>query len=200
MTLRRFHRVAALGLAGFLLLHLLNHLAGLGGQQAHGVVQTALRLVYRHPLVEPVLLIAVAAQALSGLAMAGQRLRRQRPRRDWHGAQTLAGLYLAMFMAIHVSAVLAARAQGGETDLAFAATAFQAGGPWPWLFAPYYGLAVWALGLHLAAPLSRRRPRAAVGLTLTTGAMALVLVLLLAGVLTPISIPAAQIAAFPLMP
>lgn len=199
MRPRHLHRIGAGVLGAFAVIHLGNHLAGIAGQEVHGQVQAALRTIYRQPLIEPLLVLAVVTQIVSGLRLALPRLRHGL-RANWGGAQTLAGLYLALFLTIHVAAVLAARAQGAETDLAFAATAFKAGGLWPWVFAPYYGLAVLALGLHLSAPLARRQPHMARALTgvavLTSGA----LVLLLAGLLTPISIPAAQIAAFPLMP
>ncbi|WP_374427300.1 hypothetical protein [Tabrizicola sp.] len=187
--MRRVHRALAVGLGLFLALHLGNHLAGLAGQETHGAAQEILRLVYRHPLVEPILLAAVAVQAALGIALLARR-----PRLT---LQTVSGGYLALFLAIHLAAVLSARLQGTETDLAFAAAGLHAPAPWPAVFAAYYGLAVLAVFAHLSVPLSRRKP--ALGrAVLAAGAMvAAALVSLLAGLVVPLAIPPALIAAFP---
>lgn len=187
--MRRAHRALAVFLAVFLALHLGNHLAGLVGQATHGSVQAAVRVVYRHPLIEPLLLLAVAIQIGLGLALVARR-------RRWT-LQTASGLYLALFLAVHLGAVLSARWQGTETDLAFAAAGLHAPAPWPAVFALYYGLAVLAVFAHLSVPLSRRS--AALGkATLAFGAaLAPSLVAMLAGLVTPLSIPPALIAAFP---
>ncbi len=189
MTARRLHRSLALVLGLFLALHLGNHLAGLSGQDSHGAVQDALQRVYRHPLVEPLLLAAVALQAGLGLSLLVRR-------RRWT-LQTVSGIYLAGFVVIHVGAVLTGRMQGVDTNLAFAAAGLHAQAPWPQVFALYYGLGVLAVAAHLSVPLGRRHPgaaRAALGLG---AGLALTLVLLLAGAITPLTIPPALIAAFP---
>jgi len=189
MTARRLHRTLALGLVLFLALHLGNHLAGLWGQDRHGAVQTALRAVYRSPLVEIALLSAFAAQIGLGLMLLAKRRRLT--------LQTLSGAYLALFLTIHIAAVLAARWQGIDTDLAFAAAGLHASAPWPLIFAPYYGLAVLAVFAHLSVPISRKH-RLAGQTTLTLGAaVALAQVLLLLGILTPLTIPAPLITAYP---
>lgn len=189
MTLRRLHRELAVGLGLFLVLHLGNHLAGLFGQEVHRSLQTALRTIYRAPVVEALLLAAVAVQVGLGLALLYRRQRLT--------LQTVSGAYLALFLAIHVGVVLWSRWQGVETDLAFAAAGLHAPAPWPAVFAVYYGLAVAAVFAHLSVPLSRRAP--ALGrATLCLGvALALVLVALLAGLVTPLTIPPQLIAAFP---
>lgn len=187
--MRRAHRALALILALFLALHLGNHLAGLQGQSQHAAVQEMLRAVYRHPLVEPALLAVVAAQAGLGIALV---LRRRR-----HSMQTASGLYLALFLAIHLGAVLSARAGGTETDLAFAAAGLRASAPWPALFALYYGLGVLAVFAHLSVPLSRRSALAGRGALALGAGLAALLVALLAGLVTPLTIPPALVAAFP---
>lgn len=187
--MKRAHRALAVVLALFLALHLGNHLAGLGGQDSHSAVQAAVRTVYRHPLVEPVLLLAVALQIGLGVALVVRRRRVT--------VQTASGLYLALFLLIHLGAILSARAQGVETDLAFAAAGLHAPAPWPAIFAAYYGLAILAVFAHLSVPLSRHS--AALGTaTLALGAaVAVTLVAFLAGLVTPLTIPPALVAAFP---
>lgn len=187
--MRRTHRALAIVLGLFLILHLGNHLAGLAGQDTHHAVQKALRTVYRHPLVEPLLLAAVAAQVALGVVMAARR-------RRWT-LQTVSGGYLALFLAIHLGVVLSARAQGIDTDLAFAAAGLHAPAPWPALFAAYYGFAVLAVFAHLSVPLSRRHAGAGRAVLALGVVLSLLLVALLAGLFIPLTIPAPLIAAFP---
>ena len=187
--MRRAHRALAIVLSLFLTLHLGNHLAGLAGQETHRAVQEALRLVYRHPLVEPLLLAALAAQVTLGVLMAARR-------RRWT-LQTVSGGYLALFLMIHLGAVLSARVQGIDTDLAFAAAGLHAPAPWPAIFAAYYGLAVFAVFAHLSVPLSRRHAVAGRATLVLGAGLSLVLVALLAGLFRPLTIPAELIATFP---
>jgi hypothetical protein len=189
MIARRLHRSVALALGLFLALHLGNHLAGLWGQETHGTVQDVLRLAYRQPLVEPVLLAIIAVQAGLGLLLLARR-----PRLT---LQTASGAYLAVFAVIHLGAVLAARAGGTDTTLAFAAAGLHAPAPWPQVFALYYGLAVLSVFAHVSVPLGRRHMAAARAFLALGTATALALVLLLAGFITPLSIHPVLIAAFP---
>jgi hypothetical protein len=178
-------------LGGFVLLHLANHVAGLAGQDVHRSVQLALRWLYQGWL-EPVLLATCAMQIATGLRMVWQRRSSL-----WRmGAQPISGVYLALFLSIHVFAVIQARWSGVETDLAFAAAGMHAGA-WAYFFAPYYGLAVLALGLHISVPIGRRRPKAGHAIVLASALLATALVALLAGLITPLSISPSLIQAFP---
>jgi hypothetical protein len=189
-TLRRWHRGLALVLGAFLALHLGNHLIGVWGQDRHFAMQETLRVVYRHPLVEPIILAGFALQVGIGLTLLARRRKLT--------LQTVAGAWLALFLMAHVGVVLLARWQGTDTTLAFAAAGLHAAPPWPVFFALYYGLAVLAVFVHLSVPLGRWQGRWAARGALGLGTLlALVLVLLLAGALTPLSIPEALIAAFP---
>jgi succinate dehydrogenase/fumarate reductase cytochrome b subunit len=195
VKLRHLHRLSALALGLFLAMHLSNHIAGLAGQAAHTTVLSFLRPIYRNFVVEPVLILLFFWQALSGLRLAWSLWRAKGRAR----LQALSGAYLAAFLLIHIAAVLSARLLSGtETDLSFAAAGLHAGGIWPWFFAPYYGLAVVALFAHLAVPIRRRFGIPAAFVTLALGcALAFALVLLLAGAIVPLTIPASLIAAFP---
>lgn len=187
--MRRAHRALAVVLALFLTLHLGNHIAGLWGQSAHAEVQSALRTVYRHPLVEPLLLMAVAVQIGLGVALFARRSRVT--------LQAVSGLYLALFLLIHLGAVLSARWHGTETDLAFAAAGLHAVGLWPAFFAAYYGLAILAVFAHLSVPLSRGSETLGTALLALGTTLAVTLVALLAGFVTQLTIPPALVAAFP---
>ncbi len=189
MTARRLHRVLAGLLGVFLMLHLGNHLAGLWGQDTHRAVQEALRRLYRNPLTEPLLLAAVVTQIGLGLQLLWHRRKV-----SW---QTASGLYLAVFLAIHVGAVLTARMQGVDTDLAFAAAGLHAPAPWPLVFSLYYGAAVAGLGLHLWFALRRTRPIAAALIAVGCATTAMLILALLSGRVTPLTIPPSLISQFP---
>lgn len=188
---RNIHRLSAAVLGSFVLLHIGNHVAGFAGQQVHRIVQLALRWLYQGWL-EPVLLASCAVQIATGLSLAWNR--RADLRRGW--VQPVSGLYLAVFLSIHVFAVLGARMRGVETDLAFAAAGMRAG-YWKLFFAPYYGLAILAFGLHISVPIGRHHPTISRLIVWTSAALAVALVALLAGIITPLAIAPELIQAFP---
>ena len=149
-ALRTLHRASAMALALFLVVHVLGHLAGLAGAAAHQAVLEALRSVYRQPAVEGLLLAGVLFQAGSGLTLLWRGWRLRRGAVAW--AQAVSGAYLSLFLLIHVAAVLAARQQGVDTNLQFAAAGMHTP-PWQWFFGPYYFLAVLALCTHVGCAL-----------------------------------------------
>jgi succinate dehydrogenase/fumarate reductase cytochrome b subunit len=104
MSLRALHRFSALLIVGYALLHLSNHLAGLQGVEAHIAFMRSARSIYRFPPVEIAVLCAFAVQIVTGMTFVI---------RDWkqrHGfvpwLQAGSGTYLAIFLLIHVSAVM----------------------------------------------------------------------------------------------
>jgi len=114
---RRLHRAAGAVLAVFLVVHVANHLAALAGVDAHVRFMDAARRVYRQPVVEAVLLACVVLQAASGLRMLWTGRQRRRGVLAW--LQAGSGAYVALFLAIHVAAVLAGRAGGLDTNFYF---------------------------------------------------------------------------------
>ncbi len=149
---RRLHRAAGAVLAVFLVVHVANHLAALAGVDAHLRFMDAARRVYRQPAVEAVLLAGVVLQAASGLRMLWTGRQRRRGVLAW--LQAGSGAYVALFLAIHVVAVLAGRMGGLDTNFYFAAAGLHV---WPFVlfFAPYYFLAVVALFVHMGCALAR---------------------------------------------
>ncbi|UOQ50879.1 hypothetical protein [Hymenobacter cellulosivorans] len=145
-----YHYWTGLVLAGFILVHLANHLVALWSVPAHQATMAALRQVYRHPVVEAGLLLAVGAQIFTGLRLVWQG-RKQPPRPLAGRVQVFSGLYLAFFLLVHTSAVLTGRAWFGlDTNLYFAAAGINTF-PFSLFFVPYYFLAVAAVFLHLAS-------------------------------------------------
>jgi hypothetical protein len=112
----------------------------------HLAIMTALRRVYRHSLVEPVVLAAVAFQVASGAWLLRGKLARAA---GWLGAlQTTSGAYLLVFFLSHVSAALRARVRGVDPNWNWLAGGELLSDPWSVRLVPYYFLAVVALGLH----------------------------------------------------
>ena len=196
MTLRKAHTLSAVLIAAFVCVHIANHLAGLGGAATHVAFMKAARGIYRHPLFEVALLSCIALQIVSGLTLFVRGWNHRRGFIAW--LQAISGAYLALFLMVHVGAVLSGRwALNLDTNFYFAAAGFHVP-PFQFFFAPYYFLAVAALFTHLASAAYRRSrslPRVAriliVAIPSAVGmAVSLLIVLSLSGALFPIEIPA----------
>jgi len=147
------HGVTAIPIIVFALAHLVNHVAGVAGGAVHLAIMHALREVYRHPYLEPMLLACVAAQVLTGVILVGRRLRQ--PLDGFAILQTAAGAYLAMFFASHVTAALRARGHGRDPDWHWLTDGAVFTDPWSARLVPYYALVVFALAVHLACAARR---------------------------------------------
>jgi succinate dehydrogenase hydrophobic anchor subunit len=190
---RRLHRAAGVVLAVFLMVHVANHLAALAGVEAHIRFMDATRRVYRQPVVEAVLLLCVALQAASGMRMLWTGRRRRRAALAW--LQAGSGACIALFLAIHVGAVLAGRIAGGlDTNFYFAAAGLHV---WPFMlfFVPYYFVAVAALFVHLGCALRRGRAVVA-GFSAIGVVVAGLIVATLMGKMVHVEIPARYLMTF----
>jgi succinate dehydrogenase/fumarate reductase cytochrome b subunit len=147
------HGISATVIAVFAAAHVTNHLGGLLGGDTHVAIMRSLRTIYRHPLVEPVLLAALAFQVASGLWL----LRRKLPRvaSGIDTLQTTTGAYLLVFLLSHLSAVLRAHHRGVDTDWSWLAGGELLTDPWSARLVPYYFLAVIAFTVHAACGLRK---------------------------------------------
>lgn len=200
--LRAWHRASALALLLFLGLHLANHVAGLWGVDSHIAFMDKARSLYRQPFVEPVLLALVCFQIGSGLTLAVRGWRTRTGRVAW--LQALSGLYVALFLLNHVTAVLTGRLVDGlDTNFYFATAGFHVAG-WPWFFVPYYFLAVAALLSHIGCALywnisggETRAARIALTLCILLGiVLGALFVAMMAGMITPVTIPQDYLASY----
>lgn len=146
----KIHRLSAVVLLIFISLHLINHISAVRSVEAHRMVMEAFRVIYRTPLIEPVLIFLVVVQSVTG----GMQLRntwRKWPH-IWHKVQFFSGAYLLFFLTNHTIAVLFTLRILLELDSDFYAAA---GGlhvePLQWFFIPYYLLAVIAFFAHIAS-------------------------------------------------
>jgi hypothetical protein len=106
------------------------------------------RKVYRHSIVEAVLLSAVVLQILSGIFLVVQKWSRVDSWFDW--AQICSGLYLSLFLTNHVRAVMMGRHKlHVDTNLYYGAGVMNM---WPQklVYIPYYSLAILAFFFHVA--------------------------------------------------
>ena len=149
MTLKKIHFISGLTLTTFIGLHLFNHACSIQGADKHIEIMNMLRLFYRNVFAETVLLLAVCVQIFSGLKLFRQK-------RKWAASrfeqlQIWSGLYLAIFLIIHLSAVFAGRLiLNLDTNFYFGVAGLNTF-PLNLFFIPYYGLAMLAFVGHVAA-------------------------------------------------
>ncbi|MDC7718916.1 hypothetical protein PQU95_17070 [Vogesella sp. DC21W] len=195
MNLRTLHRLSAFLIAAFAAVHIANHLASLASISAHLRFMEVARALYRQPFVEGILLACVTFQCASGLWLVFAGWKQRRGTVAW--VQAASGFYLALFLLIHVAAVMFGRAALGlDTNFFYAAAGIHVP-PFQYFFVPYYFLAVVALFIHLGCAVYWSGPAAVRGRTLAVGVAAvggavvsLLLVLSLAGKIQPFEVPA----------
>ena len=142
----KWHKISALVLTVFILLHLTNHLIAYLGPEAHINVMSALRTVYRSWIGETILLLAVLGQIITGIIKVRKWGLKQKNFFD--RLQVYSGLYLVFFLFAHTTAVLVARnVIGLDTNFYFGASALYL---WPFklFFVPYYTLSILAFFAH----------------------------------------------------
>jgi hypothetical protein len=145
--MERLHKVTAAVVFAFLCLHFCNHFVGLEGHDAHIQFMDAARLVYRHPIIEMVIILAFVLQIITGIALVRVIWR---DKKDFiHQLQAASGLTLAVFLMIHFAAVAYGRfVLNLDTNFYFAAAGLMTPG-WKYAFYGYYGAGIFALFVHM---------------------------------------------------
>lgn len=173
---RRAHGYGAVLVLLFLGFHFSNHLVALIGPEAHMAVMKVLRVVYRSPFVEPVLIGAFAFMIGTGLRLAWRWS--ARPMDAARTLQVAGGVFLMWAVISHVNAVLyLARVHVGiDTDWGFAvgAPAGMLLDPWNIRLLPYYLGAVFFVVAHAfcglrIVMLAHHAPRASADRVLMAG-------------------------------
>lgn len=113
MKIKNLHFISGVIIAIYVFFHLVNHLFGFAGVDRYMEVMESFRIVYRNPVVETLLLVAVAFQVVTGVTLfvryiAGW-IKGQRKITFFNQLQIWTGLYLSYFLVNHVWAVLAGR-------------------------------------------------------------------------------------------
>jgi hypothetical protein len=155
-TVRVAHGISAsVFILLFLALHLLNHLLGLFGAEAHAAFMKMARNIYRAKFVEPLLVMLLLFQATSGLWLGWRYM--GEPIDRFRAFQLASGIYLAFYVVGHMDSVfiLARTYLGINTDWAFA-TGAPTGlirDPWNIRLVPHYWLGVFFVLSHLSSGL-----------------------------------------------
>lgn len=142
------HYYSGVTLAIFVGIHLLNHALILHSSEWHINFMNAVRKVYRNPVIETLLLLAVGIQIVTGIYLVNNK---------WSLVESLfdflhiaSGLYMSLFLIIHVSAVLMGRYKlGVDTNLYFG-VGYMNVSPQRYFFIPYYSLAITSFFVHMA--------------------------------------------------
>lgn len=165
------HQRVAIFLGLFIAVHFATHFSALGGVAAQDFALQLGRSVYRVPVIEVALVLALAAQVALGTDLL-RRISKRKRKDAWHWAQFASGCYLAYFIVQHTAAALVTRLGFGLDTNFFWAAGTLTLDPIRYGFAPYYTLAVTALGAHLIAALHFRKARAWHAPTLMVGPLA----------------------------
>ena len=149
MKTKNLHYFSGLTISLFVGLHLFNHICSILGPDRHIEIMSVFRKLYRNPVSETILLLAVIIQIISGLNLFFSI--RKTAHQKVEKLQVYSGLYLAFFLIIHVSAVLTGRFYLHlDTNFYFGAAGINTF-PLNLFFIPYYTLAVLSFFGHITA-------------------------------------------------
>ncbi len=147
--MKRIHYISGIVLTLFVGFHLLNQLTSIAGVEQYMAVMDRLRIVYRNAVAETVLLLAVVMQIISGIILFMSS--RKQSVTLFQKLHIWSGLYLAIFLIIHVSAILGGRyILQLDTNFYYGAAGLNTY-PLYFFFYPYYGLAIISFFGHIAS-------------------------------------------------
>ncbi|MEO9462086.1 MAG: hypothetical protein ABJ242_05055 [Marinomonas sp.] len=193
---RQIHRIFAAIIGAFVVLHLGNHLLAWGGVDMHTAGLQIVRLIYRNPLSEAVLIAAVTGQIIIGLRLA-HACWRTGVDRGWGRLQLGSGLVLAIFLGAHMGAALSARWLSGIDPNFYWPAGTLTIAPLKYGFWPYYLIAVFSLFAHIASALHFHGRAKTARALLTVGTIAAPIVVLpFSGLIYDIALPAEHLEYF----
>lgn len=174
--LKRLHYFSGIIITLFVGLHLFNHLMAMNGINVHIEWMNKFRPIYRNPLVEVIILIAVIVQVYSGIKLIFIRKKQDvlnSLNEKWHN---WSGLYLALFLIMHISAVFVGRTfLKLDTNFYFGAAGLNEF-PANLFFIPYYSLAIVAFFIHIACVHSKKMKFSIFGISPAVQATLLVII------------------------
>lgn len=179
MRIKRLHSISGITLALFIAINLFNHTLSFFGAEIHIEWMHVLRMFYRNRIVEPLLLIAMLLQMITGIKLL--KAMRKNIISFFDKLQIWTGLYLVLFLIIHLCAVFGGRLiLHLDTNLYFGVAGLNTF-PLCLFFIPYYSLAMLSVFGHLAAIHHRKMRQRIYGLTPQNQAVG---ILIFASVLT----------------
>lgn len=160
--MKRIHYISGITITFFVVLHLFNHFYSLFGANAHIEMMNNLRLLYRNVASETILLFVLIVQIISGIKLFLKK--RKTASTFFERLQIWTGLYLAIFLLIHLCAVLSGRfILNLDTNFYFGVAGLNTF-PLNLFFIPYYGLAIISFFGHIAAVHSIKMKRVILGI------------------------------------
>ena len=176
--MKRIHFTSGILLTIFIGVHLFNHFLSIFGIEEHLHFMDLARTIYRNVVVESLLLLSVLVQIISGANLFFKK--RKAITSSFQKLQLYTGFYLALFLLIHVGAVLTGRfILHLDTNFYFGAAGINVF-PFNLFFIPYYGLAIFSFFGHLAAIHQQKMRQSIFGWSSTQQAR----IILLTGVFT----------------
>jgi hypothetical protein len=163
MRTQKIHYASGITIMVFIVLHLFNHMCSIFGAEKHLEIMNVLRLFYRNIFIETVLLMAVFVQIISGLALF--KAKRKTASSFFEKLHIWTGLYLAVFFAIHISAVIIGRLYLHlNTNFYFGVAGLNTF-PYSLFFIQYYALAIISFFGHIASVHNKKMMHSIFGIT-----------------------------------
>lgn len=145
---KKIHYFTGIFLILFIGGHILNHSMILVSEELHLQFMAAYRKIYRIPVVEVVLYLAVLIQVGSGGRLLWKKWRHTKG--IWDKMQVWSGAFFLYFLLVHPLAVLYGRYVWElDTNLYFGASVVNIK-PLVYYYVFHYGLSIWAFFTHLA--------------------------------------------------
>lgn len=146
--MKKVHFISGIILSIFVTIHLLNHLTAVQSIATHIELMNVLRRIYQHPLIEPLLLLAVLVQIISGIKLVRNRGWKQTER--YNKLHVYSGIYLGFFLLMHTSATLVGRfVLLVDTNFYYGAMVVNAK-PYLFFYIPYYFFGAFSFFVHIA--------------------------------------------------
>jgi hypothetical protein len=163
MIIKKIHYISGLTITVFVGLHLFNHILSICSVDTHIQTMNTLRLLYRNVFVETPLLIAVSLQIFSGVKLI--KVIKKTATSHLEKIHIWTGLYLAIFLVIHVSAIIVGRLfLQLDTNFYFGVAGLNSF-PFNLFFIPYYTLAILSFFGHIASVHSKKMKQSVFGFT-----------------------------------
>ncbi len=147
--MKQLHYLGGMIISVFVSIHLFNHFLSIQSIELHLSTMEKLRLIYRNPIIESLLLLIILSQVISGVKLFISK--RRIATSFFDHLQLYSGLYLAFFFVIHIGAVVMGRyVLDLDTNFYFGAAGLNLF-PVNLFFIPYYSLAIVSFFGHIAS-------------------------------------------------
>jgi hypothetical protein len=145
--MERLHKITAVFVFVFVVIHLLTHLVGLRGVEDHDMAIRAARLLLRDPIIELSVLLVFFLQILTGYALS---LKIWRENKDFrHQVHALSGTVFSVFFVIHMVHLAYGRFFVDIDPNFYFIHQSMIVDNWRWFFLISYGLGLAAFFIHM---------------------------------------------------